>query len=505
MYQFVFFTDLVDTIYVAKTIGAYKCAHSLRKQGYSALVVDHLHAWTLEELQSLLHKVISPETLAIGFSTTFFRNTNVAPNQDGSVTYTAIQDSTVFPQGLDFEQEFINLVRKINPNCKVFVGGATVTQHYQNRNIDYAFVGYSEVSIVNLANHLSQGAPLTKSTRNIWGVTIIDDREAKEYNFKQGDFKWLPSDVVNARSLPIEIARGCIFKCKFCAFSMNGKQNLDFIKDVELIRQELQDTYDQYGIDTYSIIDDTFNDNEYKLDLILAAVNQLSFQPKFWAYTRLDLMHTKQHADKLYAIGVRGFYFGIETLNKVTGKIIGKGHSPDAQIKTIQELRAKFGNTVALHGSFIIGLPEESIDSVTATFNQLMDETIPLHSFDFKTLFIDNANMVNWSSDISKNYTKYGYTNIGNANDRSIHWANSLMTQDQALEVEREFRALSQNSDRFHFPGQPIWSLINYRYTLEELMSMLHKDAPWHDFSQHKIKFIQDYKQQLIAIIASEL
>jgi hypothetical protein len=97
---------------------------------------------------------------------------------------------------------------------------------------------------------------------------------------------------------------------------MNGKKNLDFVKDVELLRKELQDTYDKFGVSTYSIVDDTFNDNEYKLDLILEAVKQLTFKPIFWAYTRLDLLETKKQIEKLYEIGVRGYYFGIETLNK---------------------------------------------------------------------------------------------------------------------------------------------------------------------------------------------
>jgi radical SAM superfamily enzyme YgiQ (UPF0313 family) len=43
--------------------------------------------------------------------------------------------------------------------------------------------------------------------------------------------------VGGAKVLPIEIARGCIFKCKFCSYPLNGKQNLDFryFSSMELI------------------------------------------------------------------------------------------------------------------------------------------------------------------------------------------------------------------------------------------------------------------------------
>ena len=502
MYQFVFFTDLTDTIYVTKTIGAYKCAHVLRSEGYSCLVVDHLHSFSQEEFTLLLDKIISKETLGVAFSTTFMRNSNVLPNENGSVTFTEISPNTVFPQGKDFENVAIEKIKSISPSCKFIAGGTRVFPNYQNKNINYVTLGFSESSILNLANHLYKQEPLVNSTRNIWGITVIDDRYAAKYDFKTSNFLWEPTDIVNARVLPIEIARGCIFKCKFCSYPMNGKKNLDFVKDAELIRQELQDTYDRYGITTYSIVDDTFNDNDYKLDVILSAVKQLTFQPIFWAYIRLDLITTKKHIDKLYAIGVRSFYFGIETLNRETGKIVGKGFDAKKQIKAVQDLRNKYGDSITLHGSFIIGLPKESAECVTNTFNLLLDGTMPLHTFDFKALFIERGDKVSWRSEFGQNYEQYGYKDIGTIYDKYVLWQNEYMDMHRAIALEQEFRTIAQTKHESGIAGQALWSLMNYGYTLEELLSWKHKDINWHELTLHKSNYITEYKDKLNMLLS---
>lgn len=501
MYNFIFFADTTDTLYVTKTIGAYKCAHILRSAGFSCLVVDHLHTYTQLELTALLSKVVSEKTVAVGFSTTFYRNTNVEPEEDGSVKYSEFTGETLLPQGKEFENTILAHIKSLSPNCKIMVGGANVPVQNQNRNVDYAFIGFSESSILNVARHLTEGEPLKSAIKNLWGVTVVDDRTASEHDFKNSNFVWQPTDVVNAKVLPLEIARGCIFKCKFCSYPMNGKKTLDFVKNVELIRQELQYAYDQFGVSTFSIVDDTFNDNDYKLDLIQEAVHSLTYQPKFWAYTRIDLLQTKKQIDKLFDIGVRGMYFGIETLNQESSRIIGKGYPPDKQVAAIKDLRDRYGDEITMHGSFMIGLPKDSIKGVTNTFEQLMDDRIPLHSFDFKALFLEREGNSPWLSELSKNFKDYGYQDNGTVYRKFVKWSNDYTNWDDALALELEFRKQFQNSDRYHLPGQPVWSLVNYGYPLEYLIKLLHRDVPWHDLADKKHRFVTEYKEMLNILI----
>ena len=61
--------------------------------------------------------------------------------------------------------------------------------------------------------------------------------------------------------LPLEVARGCIFKCNFCSFPLNGKGKGEAIRDFSYIRDELIENYELYGIEDYWLTDDTFNDD----------------------------------------------------------------------------------------------------------------------------------------------------------------------------------------------------------------------------------------------------
>jgi radical SAM superfamily enzyme YgiQ (UPF0313 family) len=502
MYNFVFFTDVSDTTIIYKAIGAYKCAHELRKQGYTCLVVDHLHSFSLEEFQHCVDLAVGSDTLAVGFSTTFMMNTNV-PSTDQGTTYTALEDGTFFPQGREFQQQALDYIKKLNNNCRTVVGGVKAHPNYSNRSVDYAVIGFAESSIVNLVNHLAHGSELLNSYRNIWGVTIIDDKTSTEYDFKHSSFEWLPTDVVNAQVLPIEIARGCIFKCKFCSYPMNGKQNLDFIRNSDQLRQELQNNYNQFGIRNYYIIDDTFNDSEHKLDQVLEAVKGLTFQPYFWAYTRLDLIATRPHTmQKLYDIGLRGYYFGIETLDAQAGKIIGKGYSRDRMIETIQHIRHTYPD-VSMHGSFIIGLPGESLESSRHTADLIINQDIPLHTFNFKGLVLFKDNKVAWNSELSSRYQDFGYEEIPDNESTRIdfNWRNQYITRDQASALAESINQQGYASEHYHIPGQVVWGLLNYGNDYADLQQIRWRQLDWYQITNSKNSFLSNYKKKLFELL----
>ena len=498
MYDAVIFTDVTDTVTIYKAIGAYKIANTLRQQGYNCLVVDHLHAFTLEELKQVINKSVSINTLFVGFSTTFFNSTVNSVNSDGSVIYRPTL-SGVIPQGIDFQNELIHYIKTINYNCKIVVGGTKAHANINDRNIDYSIIGYGEVSTLALANHLKLNTPIPNSYKNLHGVTIVDNRTNEGFDFVNSRFEWQDLDVGPTKVLPLEISRGCIFKCKFCSYPLNGKQNLDFIRHTDILYEELQSSYDKYKVENFYILDDTFNDNEYKLDVLLQAIKRLSFQPKFWAYTRLDLIaQNNSLIDKLYDIGLRGIYFGIETLNKRTGLIIGKGFDRDKQINTITKIRNRFDNKVLMHGSFILGLPEEPIDSMRHTFNQLMDESIPLHTFIFHGLRLSKSESVPFNSELGKNFKDYGYTEINNdANSTTVNWRNEHLDHTMAIGLANEFNGAAQNSNRLYIPGQLGFSLKNLGYSDDYISNTKYKELDWTQITIRKDLYIAKYKETL--------
>lgn len=505
MYNCVLFTDFTDTTMVQKTLGAYKCANELRNHGYTCLVVDHFHSWQINEIVELLQQVVSSDTYMVGFSTSFFQNSNVEPDNNGALHYLPLDINTSFcPQGPNFENVIVQKIKSINANCQIVVGGTKTQRELKNRNIDYAVIGHAEVSIINLLDHLKNNTSLANSYKNIWGITVLQDPEAKKYNFANGHMVWQDYDVVNAKVLPLESARGCIFNCRFCGYPMRGKKNLDYVRNGDSIYRELQENYDRWGITTYSLMDDTFNDNDEKLDLILSAVSRLTFQPKFWSYSRLDLLSLKpDRLGKMVDIGIRAMFLGIETLNDRTGKIIGKGYSRQKQIDTIEQIRRQYNNQIMLHGSFIIGLPEETKEDIHKTFDALMDETIPLHSFRFQPLRIFRNTMA-WPSDFDINYQNYGYEDQNPDFPLELDWKNKYMTRNESVVLAKKFHVVAEQANRYYIPNQTAWALLNYGYNIDYLSNTKNNQLDWFDISSRKQQHIQDYKQQLLIMLTKE-
>lgn len=509
----IFFTEYTDSISSIPPLGAYKCAHVLRKNGYTSLVVNHYSSFTIDEMYKLIDLVAGPTTKLVGFSTTFVKSTNIK-KVAGQPTpaYPELPSDTVFPQGKDFENLVIARLKKCSPNIKTVIGGATVNAQYSNRNINYVCIGYSESSIVNLMNHLTHGHTLEKSMRNIWGLMIIDDRKAESYDFSTGDMNWLPYDVVNHKTLPIEIARGCVFKCKFCGFPMNGKKKLDFIKCEHILKKELEDNYKKFNITDYIIVDDTFNDHIEKIKNISNMIQTLSFNPKFWGYHRLDLLSTKPETiSLLYDMGIRSMYFGIETLDPAAAKAVGKGYDRDKQIETIRYIRTNYPD-ITMNGGFIIGLPGETEESIISTHNKILNQDIPLHSWHFKALTIKRLPYVTHPSEFEKTPEEFGYIDQGPADGVSntiINWKSDQMSYLRAKELQKEFEKLDHQSETLLMQGQSafeISSMGHSAYTIESVSRTQFLKFDFYNIEENVRKeFIKNYKRTMFNMLTNNV
>jgi radical SAM superfamily enzyme YgiQ (UPF0313 family) len=173
-------------------------------------------------------------------------------------------------------------------------------------------------------------------------------------------------------------------------------------------------------------------------------------------------------------MGFRGMFFGIETLNKKTGSIIGKGADSNKLIQTIIDMKQQYGDYIALNGSFICGLPGESKQSIASTMRKLLNKEIPLDTVTFYPLWIGKKTVLTWNSAFNLDFTKFGYREIDNDFSKTIqvvNWQSDIMSYQEAIKIttafERKFRKVG-----------------NYQNTTFQLLYN-HQD------------FILDYKKQL--------
>lgn len=477
--EFILLTNVASPIW-QRSIGAYQIADHCRKFGISCQVIDFVDLFKITELEEIISKCIDSSTIAIGISTTFFYN------QDTKSRFISAKRN--FNQVLSINLR--KLLQKIKKqyNIKIVGGGANSYQIEGDNLFDTVFHGYSEQVLVEYLLGIKGKQP-----KKIWNKKsnqIIIDGKHGNFDITSLYHEWHQKDcILKEETLPIEISRGCIFKCNFCSYPLNGKKKFDYLRDPVLIKEELIKNYENFGTTNYFFTDDTFNDSTMKLERLHRVITSLPFKIKFVTYLRLDLLNAhREQISILKEIGLGSAFFGIETLNHSSGKAIGKGMNPELIKKFLIELHDDhWGKEIPITCSFIIGLPGETIESCRNTFNWLRDT--PINDLWFP-LFIKQSS--HYKSEFDSNYKDYGYKL-----DKDGNWFTDTMTYSEALKLAEEFNEIALYNE--NVPSSwLLFGLLSYGFNIEELKANKIKDIHWPSILLKKFKLFRQYKEQLL-------
>lgn len=463
----IFISDQTDWIGLPKALGVFKVARELRLAGYEVAVLYHASVFSFDEICHILKNLISSKTLFVGFNNMFYFDYPDIPNDilfdyrkggrlDSAMEYH--EPGSMLPHGKSYNSKLKTFIKNINPKCKLSIGGPTAYDNQVYKDFDYVMLGYSDISIVNLANHLSKNEELIKSYKSIHGFTVINDSKADGYDFSNREMFFEKHDcILPGESLPIEISRGCIFRCAFCSYPLNGKKKFDYIKDADVLYKEFIDNYEKFNITRYLFMDDTFNDSKEKVELIYSISKRLPFQLEYFAYIRLDLLAAhKDTIDILFKSGLRHSLYGVETFNKESGEIIGKGMSKEKYIETLTYINKTYGKEITSCGSFILGLPKESIESMRNTFDYLLDNRL------FSRVHLNPLSLgmgvkaTGFSSELTNHPEKFGYRNIRPINNADLdtgeiysgnvnYWENDYTNFFEVVDLSNHYLKLFDN------------------------------------------------------------
>lgn len=350
---------LDGTLY--RTLGAYKIARSARQAGYTAQVIDHVVYFTTDQIIKAVEKFITNETIVLGVSTTF-----LTPTVDGTL----------------FTKEFIAALNYITlkyPNVNLIFGG-TGTSALNTANLARIYgviLKYAEDAFVEVLNHLAKGTAEPEHSVNHLKKTgipykVYTEPLVERFNIETDDFTFHKDDVIlHGEALPLEISRGCIFKCKFCNHLMLGRGKLDYLRSFDLVKQELLYNYENFGTTRYYIICDTFNDTEFKMKAWHSMVMSLPFKIQYTAYTRADLLDKFPDVPYLlHESGMLSTFHGIETFHEQASMYIGKGWSSKKGKEYLPKLYHDiWKKEVHQTLSFIVGLPGETREDVIESAN----------------------------------------------------------------------------------------------------------------------------------------
>lgn len=400
--------------HAGRTIGMYRLRSACERNGYSVKVIDYAWGLKTHHLMNLLDKFVSKKTKVIGFSTLWIVT-------DESHSYT--------------NDEFFSTIKNKFPNCKIVAGGAndSIRNNVWKNYADFYITGFADISFVRLLDKLNQKNSLLRYWKLNNGPYIIDsDLHYVVKNTDELETIFYPEDNFKSfQPIPLEISRGCIFKCAFCSFPFLGKKDFDYIRTSENLANELKRNYDLFGTTRYVVTDDTFNDSIEKLDRVKKAI-EISKIPKFEfvSFIKGEMLVSKPSMiTELINLGFKGGHLGIESLSNVARKSIGKGLDINKVLDASRKLTQLGAQN---HASFIIGLPSEDIKSIFKTQEYLFKQNFNLFSsWKYYGLGIHKNTKGDSYSEFGKYPEKFGFKIRENKNILPwLDWEN-----DQGVDV----------------------------------------------------------------------
>ena len=383
----IIFTGMERTRTISRPAGAARLRTVLDQHGYNIEVVDYFGNFTEEEIETVCARFIGPKTLFVGISITFI-------------------------YAFDKINFLFNHIREKYPHVKTLIGGnETPIDGVDLLKVDRVFWGYAEEAVLHYIKFLTKKRLDDLKWVPYRGTLAINAEMIYKNDDSDLSIKWLESDLIKNNFLPIEISRGCIFRCRFCAFPLLGKMKNDYIRHVDNLSAELRRNYEMFGVNNYWFNDDTFNDNVVKLEYVAEAIAKSGVKITYTAFLRADLIERFPETIPMLAdTGLVAATFGLETFHPEAKKAIGKGLDNERQFEAIRKLK-KYKPTYTYTG-MICGLPGEPLSSVYNSQKMLVEQNFEVFdNWDWWPLVI-RKNSVSRLSEFEKEYGKWGYTEM---------------------------------------------------------------------------------------------
>ena len=240
--------------------------------------------------------------------------------------------------------------------------------------VDYIVRGEGEITFYELAKAIYNGGSIAE----IKGISYLDAK-TKLINLPNREliedldtlpmmaidllpiekFHTSPDLLLGKRTALILTSRGCPNKCIFCALKEGFRHNRYRTRSIRNIFDEIDYYRERYDIDSLFIMDDTFTLNRQKVDAFCDMMISLGYSKdiKWWAQTRVDTVN-EELLLKMKKAGCEILSYGLESGVQKLLNIIRKRTTVEGMREVIRISKRADLN---VRGSFILGLPEESI------------------------------------------------------------------------------------------------------------------------------------------------
>ena len=172
---------------------------------------------------------------------------------------------------------------------------------------------------------------------------------------------------------------------------------------------------------------------------------------------------------------------------------------PDKIKSTLQKCKEEWGDSVLISSNFIIGLPEEPIESILDTIYYLESEDCPIDVFELNLLSIKPSKDGQVGNIIGDNLEKYGYS----MTDEKT-WESNLMSYKEAKDFHTTLldRPVIKNKRKFS-SATYIGRILSLGYTIKDVFDILHNKNYYETLIDIRLKgnlLKEEYYKKLMSL-----
>lgn len=273
------------------------------------------------------------------------------------------------------------LVKEINNNCLVLMGGAHASV-MPELMIDWPYVdivvkGEGEEALCEIIKRTEKKGNIsydnipgviTKNSRNkindpVLEINDLDSLPIPDRNLLMNIEKYSSEDMGL-----IMTTRGCPYKCAYCS---NYTRKVR-CRSIDNVIKEIQLVQAQFNTKQFLLKDDSFTVNKNRVHKFCEEIDRNNIKISWECTTRLDLIDDKL-INKMKYSGCNRVAVGIESGDEQILQLINKKMNKDDIRKGVSILKK---NKMFWTGYFLIGMPMESKDSIKKTVS-FMNELNP--------------------------------------------------------------------------------------------------------------------------------
>ena len=328
--------------------------------------------------------------------------------------------SVVFNHQIVPAMQCARIIRELDPNIHITLGGPFVTVHMQELNnpqffnvIDSVVLDEGEVPLLELYSEvLKDEIDLARVSNLIW-------RNADGDVIRNTTAPYIPLDQIPAPAyhkcklekyqdieklgLSFRLSKGCYWKkCSFCRTNLSLCNNYNQPK-VDYIYDQLGEVIDRTGVSSY------FFSDESSAPWVLEQLSELLLRDnrkiRWTFHTRVDSKALSRKRVELFKkAGCKGFTIGIESLNDRLLQLMNKGIT----VEEVDRLLLQLKSTLPINAYMMIGLPTETEEEYFTSRRavELYKKEGLLSQYTYSMFYLSPGSLM-WDEP-----KKYGITNI---------------------------------------------------------------------------------------------